>query len=445
MVKHPTQRTLYRNFLMGMMSLIGGLSLPIATDRLVGQAYAETSSQGVITDNGFGRFRGVNGTGHYPAIGLDLRDGLANAIRVELPGSGNGSPVVHNGVAYIQSADNSDATRFLTAIRLGDGATVWQKSFKSQTHPLHKFSSYASSTPCVDSSGVYILWADLNHTFLSAWDHAGNELWTRDFGPYISEHGFGTSPIRVDDKVIFLNSQDVDEADVSESAPKVADRLVAVSVVNGETKWECLLPASKVCYGVPCVWDGPNGKQLIGSTTKQGIFGVDVETGELMWNHPCFKQRVCSSPLLHEDVVVSTHGSGGGRDNLVIAFDLKTAKERFRFQRSAPYVPSPVAKDDALYLWGDAGVLTAVSFIDGRVLWTKRIGGDFSSSPIIVGDAVLNVSVNGTLHLVKTAESFEKLAEYETELTVRSTPVVASDALLIRGDEQLLIIKTTKP
>ena len=396
------------------------------------------------------RFRGLNGTGVYDATNLSFPWDPASERRVQLPGGGNGSPVVYEGRIYVQAADSEDATRYLIAIRQSDGKEMWRRTFESKSHTLHKFSSYASSTPCVDSKHVYAAWADPDHTYLKAFTHDGEEVWSRDFGTYRSEHGFGTSPILVDERVVLLNSQDLPEPDAGganssqTSQAPVSDRVIAVRADSGLTDWEANVPASKVCYGVPCVWEGArDGKrvtELLCCTTTQGIFAIDSNDGKVLWNHDCFTQRVCSSPLVAQDVVIATHGSGGGRDNMLVAFDLKTKAERFRVKRSAPYVPSPVAKENTLFLWGDAGVVTAVNLLDGTVYWTKRIGGDYSSSPIVAGEFVLNVSHNGVVHVLEADRQFHKVAEIDTEMVVRSTPVISAGSLIVRGDDQLLIV-----
>ena len=49
---------------------------------------------------------------------------------------------------------------------------------------------------------MYVVWNEPEHYFLAALDHEGKTLWQRDFGPYVSQHACGTSPIVVGEKVI---------------------------------------------------------------------------------------------------------------------------------------------------------------------------------------------------------------------------------------------------
>jgi len=349
------------------------------------------------------RFRGPNGMGVHLQNNVALPWKTERVRRVKLPGVGHGSPSVYAGIAYLMSGDPANAERTLLAIELESGKILWKKSYASTPHPLHKFSSYGSTTPCVDHQNVYFAWADPEHTIIRALAHDGTEVWSRDFGRYVTQHGFGTSPIRVDDLLILLNSQDAEELPPGVAPGK--DRMVALDFRTGETRWEVDLPTSRVCYGVPCVWEKDGKKQLVCSTTAQGMFGMSLETGKILWNHDCFTARVCSSTLLVGDLMIGTHGSGGGKDNRLVS-----------------------------------GIVTAVDINNGETVWTKRVGGDYSGSPIILGDKLMNVSHTGTFNVIRASREYELISTFETNTTVRSTLVPTKDKLLLRADTELFII-----
>lgn len=396
------------------------------------------------------RFRGNDGTGFFPACRVPIPWKEESVTKLDVPGIGNGSPVIWESEGkprrvYLLSADAKDASRFVVAIDIPNDAKlqpqiVWKKTFPSASHRLHQFSTYASSTPAVDADGVVVAWGDPEHVFIKHFSHEGDELWSRDFGRYVSQHGFASSPILVDDKVILLDSQDAQELD-----PGVApgeDKMLALDRKTGETIWEKNLPTKRVCYGVPNVRVLPDGKkELVCATTGLGIFGMDPQTGNILWNHDCFKQRVCSSTVLSGPLAIATHGSGGGRDNLLVAYDMQTQKERFRIQRAAPYVPTPVVAGDLMFLWSDAGVVSCVRLSDGTVRWSERVGGNFFSSPILLGDRLVNVSDTGEVTVLRASEAYNKLASITTDSVVRATLVPADDLLLLRTYEQLWIIR----
>ncbi|MFY8070694.1 MAG: PQQ-binding-like beta-propeller repeat protein, partial [Pirellula sp.] len=253
-------------------------------------------------------------------------------------------------------------------------------------------------------------------------------------------HGFATSPMLLDGKLYLLDSQDAEELEPGVEPGE--DRMISLDAKTGQTLWERKLPTKRVCYGLPSVRTLPDGsKELVCATTALGIFAMDPSTGEIRWTHDCFKQRVCSSTLLVGPLAIATHGSGGGRDNMLVAYDMQAKQERFRIQRAAPYVPTPVALGNLLFLWSDAGIVSCVRLDDGQVLWSERIGGNYYSSPILLGNRLVNVSDTGNVTILAASDKFEKLGTIATEATVRSTLVASQDMLLMRTYEQLWIVR----
>ena len=385
------------------------------------------------------RFRGANGQGISSDCKVKLPWVDTQVQRVVLPGVGNGSPIISNDVAFLLSANSSGTTRDVIAVDLASNKIKWTKSYASNPHPLHKFSSYASSTPCGDGKNIYVAWADPNNLVIKAFSEGGEEIWSRSLGRYVSQHGFGTSPILVDGNVILLDSQDAQELPAGVEPGQ--DRMIALNCVTGETTWEKKLPTSRVCYGVPCVRETKNGKELLCSTTEAGMFAMDSSNGNILWSHQCFKQRVCSSALMVGDLLIGSHGSGAGKDNKLVAWDMVTQKERFTVNRAAPYVPTSASLDGLLFLWSDSGIVSCVDLLNGDVLWSKRIGGDFSGSPVIIDRKLINASHDGVVTVLNAGREFENLGTVETGQTIRSTIAADKDHLLLRTNSELWIVR----
>ena len=114
------------------------------------------------------RFRGSNGLGVLAECQVQIPWKESQVTRVAFLGSGNGSPILAGGYAFLLSAEAVDATRHVVAIDIEKNSVAWTKSYPSKTHALHKFSSYASSTPCADNENVYVAWADPDNVVLKA-------------------------------------------------------------------------------------------------------------------------------------------------------------------------------------------------------------------------------------------------------------------------------------
>ena len=140
------------------------------------------------------RFRGENGTGLAEAKLPTQWSENDYQWKVSLAGKGSSSPVIWDDKLFITSADEK-ATVTLQCLDANSGKELWAKSFESTAYRMHSRNSFASSTPVVDADHVYFAMADPEHTNLLALDHNGEVKWKRDFGTWISQHGFSASPI----------------------------------------------------------------------------------------------------------------------------------------------------------------------------------------------------------------------------------------------------------
>ena len=155
----------------------------------------------------WGRFRGENGAARIPICDVPLPWSSTDvAWEMALPGKGNASPVLWGELAFVSSADLGDGQQHLYAIDLSTGRVKWHKVFPSRSYPIHARSSFASSTPCVTETAIYFSWANPAGLALVALRHDGSQLWQKDLGPYVSQHGFGCSLGLFGRTLSFVNS-----------------------------------------------------------------------------------------------------------------------------------------------------------------------------------------------------------------------------------------------
>lgn len=387
------------------------------------------------------RFRGENGLGFVAECSFPLPWQDADvAWTVDLPGLGNSSPVVYGTQVFIMSADPNSARRFALSYDLRTGELLWQKAFDSTPHHLHERSSYASSTPCVTAEAVYFAWGAPEGVMIKAFQHDGTELWTNDqLKSFVSQHGFGASPAVFDGKLVLMNSQQGEELPPGTQPGKSS--VLCFDASTGQILWETPLTTTCVCYGVPTHYRDLSGKDLLlFCNTGDGIFALDLDSGDLQWNNPVFGKRCVSSPLAVAGLAIGTEGSGGG-GNILWAVDLEGDHEvKFKITRSAPYVPTPVAKDDLLFLWGDNGIVSCVELPKGDVVWSRRIGGNVSSSPVIAGDKLVGIAEDGTLTVLSAARDYKELGTVKLGETTRATPLVQRDYMLVRTNSRLICV-----
>src|SRR5205823_2447634 len=155
------------------------------------------------------RFRGSNGTGigRAKTIPTKISDADIN-WKVELPGTGHSAPVLWGDRIFLTSTGDKSGGLYVLCLNAKEGQLLWRRDFSLTPFPRHEFNSFAASTPTVDAERVYVVWNEPEHYLLTALDHDGKTVWQRDFGPFVSQHGSGISPIVVEDKVILGNEQD---------------------------------------------------------------------------------------------------------------------------------------------------------------------------------------------------------------------------------------------
>ncbi|MCA9130965.1 MAG: PQQ-binding-like beta-propeller repeat protein [Planctomycetales bacterium] len=394
------------------------------------------------THDDWTRFRGPNGTGVISECNVPLPWTPSDvAWHVQLPGIGNSSPVVKGNRIFLMSADPNSALRYLLCLDLASGKEIWRKEVASVAYNIHMRSSFASGTPCVDDGAVYFSWATPDQLLLVAMTHNGDEIWRRELGPYVSQHGFGTSPALFGDLLILFNSQQADELPAGVQ-PGVS-RVTAFDRTTGTTVWETPRTTTRVCYGVPTLFVDPISRResLLFCNTGDGMFALDLETGKPIWNTKIFTKRSVSCPLVVGDIGIGTEGSGNG-GNILFAVDLKSPNHELLFAEkdAAPYVPSPVAQGNLVFLWSDKAIVSCIELPSGKMHWKERVSGNTSTSPVIAGDKVIGITEDGKVTILSASQNYHELGSVELGDITRATPLVAREYILFRTNSQLYCV-----
>jgi outer membrane protein assembly factor BamB len=388
------------------------------------------------------RFRGPNGTGESETstIPASWTDKEAN-WKIELPGVGHGSPVLWGEKIFLLSADPKTATRYVLCYNAADGKQIWRRDYPGVTHHLHDRSSFASCTPAVDAKRVFVAWSDPQSTRIFAFDHDGNELWNRDLGPWVSQHGFGTSPMLVDDLVVVSCSQ---EPSKQPGVPEPRESfIVALEQATGKIRWRTERAIDTTSYSVPAIRETDGGEvELVCCTTAEGIFALDPKTGQQKWAYAdAFSMRTVSSPQLVAGLVFGTTGSGGGGNYVVAVRPGAPSEEVYRIKEQAPYVPTPIAHGELMFLWADkSGIVSCIEAATGKQVWQKRVGGSYSGSPVRAGDKMFCVDDAGTVVCLAAGPEFKELGRTPLGEICRSTPAIAGGRMYIRTISHLVSV-----
>ena len=256
----------------------------------------------------------------------------------------------------------------------------------------------------------------------------------RNLGPFVAEHGFGTSPLVFEDLLIVPNEQDGSSS------------IDALECQNGNARWHTERRTKKAAYSTPCIFQPENGKpQLILTSWAHGVSSIDPRTGKSSWEMPLFTNRVVGSPIIASGLIFAAAGTGGvGRQMFAIRpGDPEYGREpqvAYEIKGPIPYVVTPVAKDSLVFLWNDQGIVTCLDAPTGKIHWRERLGGDYFGSPVRVGDRLYCISRKGEMVVLAAAEQYRLLARFDLGERSQSTPAVTGDTMFIRTLTRLMAI-----
>jgi len=379
------------------------------------------------------RFRGPNGTGISAAKAIPASWSQSDFNwKVNLPGAGHSSPVLWGKRIFLTSNRQNLGGMILLCLDASDGGVLWQKEFDAPPHHLHDYNSFASSSPAVDEERVYVNWTTPQSYSILAFTHDGEKVWERDLGPFKSQHGGGVSPVLYEGKVICGNEQMGDSF------------IMALNASNGEPVWKTKRTSTKTAYSTPCVYRMEGGKEiLVFNSQSHGIYGVNPDNGKVVWEFTdAFDKRSVSSPVAVNGLLIGSCGSGAGGNYVVAVRPPKEAGGKpelaFEVRRSAPYVPSPIAVGDLLFLWSDGGFLSCVETSTGHVKYQERVGGNFFGSPVVVEDRIYCVSTTGEVVVARASDKFEVIARNSLDELSHATPAIADGRMYLRTEKHLI-------
>ncbi len=391
-------------------------------------------------------FRGPQAQGSSTATGLPQEWSPTAHIAWKVPVAGIGwsSPVVIGDRIFLTSAvpvggeEIPTADRSLRALALdaATGKPVWDVELFTATAPkAHRKNSHASPTPVFEDGKLYVHFGHLGTACLDA--ATGKTLWsTQDHG-YPPVHGNGSSPVLVDDVLVF-------SAD-AESDPKV----IALDKATGRQRWAFARESAaknKFSFCTPLVIEIAGQKQII--TPGSGVVNaLNPKDGSEIWRFDYGDgYSVVPRPLFaHGMIYIAT----GYNKPAVLAIkadasnkgDVTETHLAWRIDKAAPHNPSMAVMGDELYFVADNGILTCADAKTGEVHYSERCTGPISSSILAADGRLYLQDEKGLGVVVKPGKTFEILAQNDLgERALASYAVIGSD-LLIRTEGNLYRVK----
>lgn len=433
------------------------LLLSVALTVLVSiNAYAEKN---------WNQFRGPQGDGVADSSNLPIEFDESTNIRWKIPiaGSGWSSPVIWENEVWVTTGD--DAKRELRAIciELETGNVkhdlkvfdmVERKLDPAYVYDSPHLNSPATPTAVVEQDRIYISFGSQGIACLDR--VTGEAIWQRRDLRIYQPVRQASSPI-VDEENLYVAFDGTDQ-----------QFFIALHKKDGTTRWkvnrqvETDWAQTLRGSGIGSVKSGkPNDnrksfatatmikvdgtRQLI-APAAEAIISYDPDNGNELWRtvhpggfnvaaRPIFANNlvyVFTSGLNHFLMGIRPDGRGEVTDTHV----------EWLTSKSTPNIPSPIVKDDLLFMVTDkGGIARCLDAITGEEIWKKRLGGDHWASPVLADGKLYFCSKQGEVFVMEPLrDSPEVLAANEMNASFIASPAVTGDAIILRSTTHLYCV-----
>ena len=110
--------------------------------------------------------------------------------------------------------------------------------------------------------------------------------------------------------------------------------------------------------------------------------------------------------------------------------------------RLSPYVPTPIAVGELLFLFLDNGSVACLVLATGEVLWKERPAGPIYGSPICVNGKLYCLTKAGKVIVIRAQSTYELLGIHELGDESFSTPVMSGSGMVFRTFTRLMMLSS---
>lgn len=408
------------------------------------------SSLFFAADDVWPQFRGPEGNGHALARDLPLTwSEKQNVIwKTPIHDRGWSSPVIYGNQIWLTTATKDGRELYVLCVDRNNGRILLDKKLFEVATPqyAHPFNSYASPTPVIEAGRVYVTFGSPGTACLDT--RTFKVLWERRDFECNHFRGAGSSPVLFR-HLLLLHFDGSDQQFVA-----------ALDKHTGRTVWQTkrsidfqdLDPQGKPAadgdyrkaFATPHVAQ-LNGRWEMISLGSKAAYSYDPFTGRELWRVEERAQHSASTrPVIGHGMIFYPTGFATGQLFAVriggsgLLTDTHVA---WKLRRGVSNKPSLLLVNDLIYLINDVGIASCVEAKTGNLVWQKRIGGEFSASPVYADGKIWFFSEDGKTTVISIGRNFELLAENQLDDGFMASPAIVGRAFYLRTRTHLYRIE----
>ena len=173
---------------------------------------------------------------------------------------------------------------------------------------------------------------------------------------------------------------------------------------------------------------------------QDGLTAYDPASGEKHWEFQDDARSLIASPVVVDGLIlapgrdmVALRPKSNGPPNLV-----------WRSARLSSGTATPLANAGRVYTVKDGGILVCGDLRSGKEVWSLRLHGTYSASPLMVGERLYLVNEDGETTVIRPSDPPERIAINNLGETMLATPAIARGCIFFRSDGHLRCVGQSK-
>jgi outer membrane protein assembly factor BamB len=359
---------------------------------------------------------GIATAGQTPPLRWSESENLV--WKAAVPGRGHGSPTVQGDRVFLATADETAETQSVLCYDRKTGKRLWKTDVhKGGLKAKNKKASLASASVACDGQRLFINFFNAGAVYTTALSRDGKQLWQTKITDYVVHQGFASSPA-VYRSLVIVSADN-----------KGGGAIAGLQRDSGKIVWKHDRP-TKPNYASPIILQAGGREQLL-FTGCDIVSSFEPLTGAKLWEVEGSTTE-CVTSIVTDGERVFT--SGGYPDNHVSALLADGSAKLVWENKVRVYVPSMVVQDGYLYAVTDAGVAMCWNSENGKEIWRGRLGGTFSSSPVLAGGHIFATNERGQTFVFKASpSSFDLVAKNQLGRQVFATPAICGSRIYARA------------
>jgi len=387
--------------------------------------------------------------------------------KTPIPGLGHSCPVIWDNYLFVTTACSEKKDESLKVGLYGDidmasdsavmefkvycldknsGRIIWERVAlkgipKSKRHTK---SSQANCTPATD--GKYLV-VHFGSEGLFCYDLKGNLIWEKNMGilnpgPYTDpgvEWGYGSSPIIFQNRIII-------QCDIPKT-PFIA----ALDLATGNEIWRISRGDEVSTWCTPAIYS-KNGKTQVIANGYKYICGYDFETGKEIWHLSNGGDAPAPTPVIANNLIYlnSAHGKNSPifivkpdaiGDITLAADSTKNKYIVWSIKRGGAYMQTPLIYGDYLYNLQVNGQLTCFNALTGEVKYKENLKDAFTASAIAADGKIYLTSEQGVVYVIQAGKEFKLLAKNAMSDVCMATPSISGNTIFFRTQHSIIAVE----